>query len=94
MHNGGANIPKKKKTLYSSLGLTDLDESVLFLTRPYAMITLVCWVLSLYCIIYTRNDSQSSSFVLSVITFVINNIFLIILYFKAKRIRSKAKDDE
>ncbi len=74
-------------------GLTEVDETVLFLTRPYVMITLVCWVLSLYCIINTGNDHQSLSFILSSITLIIDSLFLVILIFRAKRIRRKTKEE-
>ena len=78
-----------KETTYS--GLTEFDESVLFLTRPYIKITLVCLLLSFYCILNTGGDYDSRSFVLSVITFTMNSIFIVILYFKARRIRTKGK---
>lgn len=74
-------------------GLTEVDETVLFLTRPYVMITLVCWVLSLYCIINTGIDHQSLSFILSSITLIIDSLFLVILIFRAKRIRRKTKEE-
>lgn len=80
----------RKKTLHR--GLTDLDESILFLTQPYIKIALVCLLLSLYCMLNTRGDFHSLSFVLSVITFIINSILIVILYFKAKGIRSKGKE--
>jgi hypothetical protein len=85
---------KDKKTSHTFPGLTDLDESVLFLTRPYAVIASICWILSLFCIINTRNDALSFVFVISFITFLIDSVFLITLYFKAKRIRRKTKDEE
>jgi hypothetical protein len=85
---------KNKKTPHTAPGLTDLDESVLFLTRPYAVITLICWILSLFCIINTRNDIKSFPFAICVITFLIDSFFLIILYFKAKNVRRKTKDGE
>ncbi|MDF2542433.1 MAG: hypothetical protein K0S47_2151 [Herbinix sp.] len=81
-------MPKKGNKAENE-GLSDVDESVLFFTRPYAIITLVCGVLSLFCMIYLRNDTQSASFVLSALTFILDFIFLIFLYLKAKRVRKK-----
>ena len=72
-------------------GLTDLDEILLFMTRPYMVFVLLCWFLSLYCIISLRNDTRAMAFALSVITFIIDSIFLVILYYKAKYVRYKNK---
>jgi len=36
-----------------------------------------------------RNDTQSVAFALSTITFAIDSIFLVILYLKGKRVRSR-----
>ncbi|GEM_PF-3783078 len=74
-------------------GLSEFDENVLFLTRPYIKITLVCWFLSLYCILNTGNDLHSLPFVLSVFTFITDSILIVILYIKVKRIRRKTKED-
>ena len=74
---------------YDHRGLSDIDERVLFFFRPYAVAMLVCWFLSLFCIVYLRNNGRSSSFVLSVLTFIISNLFLIVLYIKTKNIRKR-----
>ncbi len=78
-------MPGKKKS--SDKGLTDLDETVLFMTRPYLIFVLACWVLSLFCILHLRNDTHSASFGLSVFTFSLDSVFLFILYRKAKHVR-------
>ena len=69
------------------------DETVLFLTRPYIKITVVCWFLSLFCIIGTVNDMNSSAFVLGVTSFLIDSIFFLVLCYKAKWIRRKKKTE-
>ena len=74
-------------------GLTDLDETILFLTRPYVKITAVCWFLSLFCIISTVNDMNSSAFVLGVTSFLIDSIFFLVLCYRAKWIRRKKKTE-
>ncbi len=73
--------------------LTDFDETVLFLTRPYIKITVVCWFLSLFCIIGTVNDMNSSAFVLGVTSFLIDSIFFLVLCYRAKWIRRKKKTE-
>lgn len=73
--------------------LTDLDETVLFLTRPYIKITVVCWFLSLFCIIGTVYDMNSSAFVLGVTSFLIDSIFFLVLCYRAKWIRRKKKTE-
>ncbi len=73
--------------------LIDFDETVLFLTRPYIKITVVCWFLSLFCIIGTVNDMNSSAFVLGVTSFLIDSIFFLVLCYKAKWIRRKKKTE-
>jgi threonine/homoserine/homoserine lactone efflux protein len=73
--------------------LTDFDETVLFLTRPYIKITVVCWFLSLFCIIGTVNDMNSSAFVLGVTSFLIDSIFFLVLCYRAKWIRRKNKTE-
>ncbi len=79
----------KKKTSFN--GLTDFEETVLFLTRPYVKITVVCWLLSLYCILSAGNDFKSPAFVLGIITIIIDSIFCLILYIRAKWIGRKKK---
>lgn len=81
----------EKKTLYN--GLSEFEETVLFLTRPYIKITVVCWFLSLYCTLSTGVDFKSSSFVLGLLTLIIDSILLLVLYFRAKRIRRKKKEE-
>lgn len=83
------SLSKRKDTQHS--GLADLDETVLFLTRPYIKITAVCGLLSLFCIISTVNDMNSSAFVLGVTSFLIDSIFFLILCYRAKRIHRKKK---
>jgi len=80
-------MTNKNKQEYN--GLTDWDETLLFMTRPYMVFVLLCWLLSLYCIVSLRNDTQSVAFALSAITFAIDSIFLVILYLKGKRVRSR-----
>ncbi|MBE5966632.1 MAG: hypothetical protein E7255_06655 [Lachnospiraceae bacterium] len=80
-------MPKKKKPEYN--GLTDMDETLLFMTRPYMIFSLLCWLLSLYCIISLRKDTQSMAFVLSAITIVIDSVLITTIYYKAKRVRKK-----
>lgn len=77
----------KKKPEYN--GLTDMDETLLLMTRPYMIIALICWFLSLYCIINLRNDRESMAFVLSVITLVFDGAFIVIIFHKARGVRKK-----
>lgn len=77
----------KKKPAYN--GLTDMDETLLFMTRPYMIAALICGLLSLYCIISLRNDRESIAFVLSLITLVSDGTFILIVYYKARGVRKK-----
>jgi hypothetical protein len=72
-------------------GFTDLEETILYLSGPYMKITSVCWFLSLYCIIDASGDYQSVSFVLGVITGLVDSILFLVLYFRARRIRKREK---
>ncbi|HBG76048.1 MAG TPA: hypothetical protein DDW86_03715 [Clostridiales bacterium] len=73
----------------SGNGLTELEETILFMTRPYLIFVLVCWALSLFCMLHLRNDMHSASLGLSVFTFALDSVFLFILYRKAKHVRNK-----
>jgi hypothetical protein len=85
------SLLERNETQHS--GLTDLDETVLFLTRPYIKITAVCGLLSLFCILSTVNDTNSSAFVLGVTSFLIDCVFFLVLCYRAKRIRRKKKTE-
>lgn len=85
-------MPNEEDNKYNEL--TDVDETLLFMTKPYMLIVLACWFLSLYSIISLRDDRQSMAFIMSIITFIIDSLFLIILYLKAKRVwRRKPRDE-
>lgn len=74
-------------------GLTDLEETILYLSGPYMKITGVCWLLSLYCIMNAGGEYRSVSFILGVITGLIDSILFLTLFLRARRIRRRKKTE-
>lgn len=88
-------MKKRQEKTQKQQGLNELDEKILFLSRPYAVVAALCWILSLFCIILLWDDKQSGSFLLSVTTIVVDTILLLVIIIRAKMVRgnTKKRDD-
>jgi len=82
----------KKEEQLETKRLTELDETIILMTKPYAMATLTCMFLACFSLVRTWNYKDSPAFVISSITLGINIIFLVILYLRAKKIRKTQKE--
>lgn len=80
-----------KKELSKNNKLTELDETVLFMTKPYAIASIVCFILAVFSFFYTWPDTDNPSLFISGFVMVVNFIFIIAILVNAKRIRKNDK---
>lgn len=76
--------PMKKEV--SEEELTEKDEMILSQTKPYLTGSLLCSTLAIFCLMIIGINPSEPAFWLCILTLIINSLFLVIIYRKARKI--------
>ncbi len=76
-----------KKKENSDKGLTELDELVMSQAKPYLSGSILCCVLSVFCLFIIGIQPKVPGFWLCIITLLLNLLFIAGVYRKGQRIR-------
>ncbi len=76
---------KDKEESYQ--GLTELDELVIAQAKPYLSASILCCVLSIFCLFIIGVQPKEPGFWLCILTFLLNVLFIAGVYKKTHKIR-------